>query len=495
MTHLQPTGSGRDPLRFPPSSGPDDAGGSPVADPASPPAASIVRGSMADDRGLRALLMRTSGGSGDSTTTGGAARAPLAEAAAAAIAKGRATPKSGGPEGSERLLSARHAQRISHLAEAVAPKVRAAIEADLAALDGPAAALAKTIYLKAAAARSGPLLDGPPAARHAALATLRAFSGRIAGLSREDLLEGATVLDLDSRVSSSTFDPMTLDEARGVTHAAEARDTDPANDGLFQRFMGSCGTATLQMALAEDDPVRAFVIHDAGLHSTAEHDVVGRFQAEVLGEFGSVALGRGSRFELARLRNALGRLKRRGAISKKDAAALVAYGESRGDLTPGATRALEAVRARYDGFPSDAVLQQVRRDPVHGEDGLTLQELQKALDEHLGSVTGVHYRIAGGPDGIARGEAGPYLDAVTRALQQGFDVPLGTTGPGHYMLMSAVEGQAPERRFLVSDPWDGRTAWVPERDLISGRFTADPFFQADLDKPGFVDSFYLPKEA
>jgi len=97
-------------------------------------------------------------------------------------------------------------------------------------------------------------------------------------------------------------------------------------------------------------------------------------------------------------------------------------------------------------------------------------------------------------EAAARGQAGRHLDAVAAALARGVDVPFGVSEPAHWMLMTAVRAGAEGREFLVSDPGGGRTAWVTEKDLVSGAFCARQFF---LNKPGerpYVDCFFLPTD-
>ncbi len=72
------------------------------------------------------------------------------------------------------------------------------------------------------------------------------------------------------------------------------------------------------------------------------------------------------------------------------------------------------------------------------------------------------------------------------------DVPFGIAEPAHWMLLSAVEGEGAERRFLVSDPDGGRTVWVSDADLRSGEFARTQFHLCeDKDRP-YIDSFVLP---
>ncbi len=418
----------------------------------------------------------------------------LAKLAEEALAVGRKRTRSTGPEGVEHLVSKIQDERASALASEVSGSLDRKLSGLVLKVQGPAQAEARTIFFKALAARKEALLGADSRARDAAVDELSAFAPRLHGLDLASLRARSTVLDLDSRVSTSDFDPTGMDELRGVVHAhtteaAPIRD----NDGLFQRFMGSCGTTTLQMAICEADPVRAFQLHEAGLHSASVSDIAARFQEKVLKELGSAALGRSAKTHLARLRNGLGRLKAQDKVKPEDARSLVAHAEGRRRLTQRAERALAALRGLTGGFPSDKELGEIRSDPLKGDDGLELAALQKGLNKYLTPVTGTRYKILGGAEGIPDGQCGQHLDAVEQTLRRGYDVPFGTMGPGHYWLMSAVRGPSSQRHFLVSDPWNGKTVWIPEPDLVSSRFIVEPFDQAFLEDAGYIDSFYVPE--
>ncbi|MHC4390641.1 MAG: hypothetical protein ACYS22_04890 [Planctomycetota bacterium] len=457
---------------------------------------------MSTEAGLGGLLENAGAATAPTRTVPAAAQSLQAfrSLGRSALDHGLTTRKSEAAEGTEHLLGAFHARRADALFARADPALAGALAADLAAIEGPGAAVGRALYLKAALARSESLLGSDPVAREAALGTLLAFSTRLTGSSGEALLAQASVIDLDASTSTSDFEPMATDGLRGVLHDAKRNDTRGDNDGLFQRFMGSCGTTTLQMALAEEDPVRAFVIRDAGLHSPKARDTVGRFQEEVLQAFDSAALGRRVKHTVSRLRNHLGRQKRAGTVTAAGAEALLAHVTEGKPLEARGQIALTALRESTDGFPDPELLAEVLADPIKGEDGLTLEDLQAAIDDHLGAVTGRAYDLLVPQEdadfhpegrGFTDEALGRALDHVEASLEQGLDVPFGMEQPGHYMLMSATRRQGQDRDFLVSDPWTGRTAWVAEKDLISGAFSVDPFEQSYEKAPGYIDSFYV----
>ena len=74
----------------------------------------------------------------------------------------------------------------------------------------------------------------------------------------------------------------------------------------------------------------------------------------------------------------------------------------------------------------------------------------------------------------------------------GLDVPFGIAEPAHWMLLTAVKGEQPNRSFLVSDPDGGRTAWVSEHDFRDGSFADQQFQLCEKHNRPYVDSFILP---
>jgi hypothetical protein len=410
----------------------------------------------------------------------------------AAIAAGKAARKSRGPEGVEPVFSGQDESRIRRLQAQADPAVLRQIAAHLNQIRGADAPLARATYLKAAAVRLDALL-GPAAGRNAELATLEAFSRRLDGMDAAEILRRSTVLDLDSTASTSGFEPLSLDlQPKGHEPAGQG-DRRGDNDGLFQRFSGSCGPTTAQMILAEADPVRAFEIHDAGLVSSEPDDGPALFQAELLQRYKAVARSRQVHQNRLRVRNGLDELVRRGELDPDAAKALERHVQGQRAAAAKVRTALAALRGLAGGFPSDDDLAEMRADPRKGPEGLSFEEFGHMLDSVLRPVTGCRYRRLGPADGIEPGQAGRYLDQVEAALQQGYDVPFGAAVSEHWMMLSAVQGRPPQREFLVTDPFSGRTAWIGEAKLVSGEFSADPFELVGPGEKDYIDSFYLPE--
>ncbi len=393
-------------------------------------------------------------------------------------------PRSLGPEGREPLLNARERARVRAALQGAAPGVRREVLTLGRGLEG----VGRALFLRAVAARAE-RMSAP-----ATMETLRAFAKVVRGLEPEVLRERATVLDLDSTRNTSGFDALTLWEKRGTIRAPAGREA-ADDDGLLQRFTSTCGPTVLQMVLAEADPVVAFAISREGRASVSSRDGAARFQRAVLEEFGSVGIPRHESAVAARLNNALGRLVKSGAVTGAQRDALRRYARAEGPLDARAAQALAAVRARYDGFPQDRDVTALRAAVLPARDeGLWTRDFLAAFEASVRHVTGTRYRATEPEDGFARGQARQHLDAVERALARGVDVPFGIVEPAHWMLMTAVRTVAGRREFLVSDPDGGRTAWVTEKDLVSGVFGSKQFF---LNKPSerpYVDCFLLPAD-
>lgn len=388
--------------------------------------------------------------------------------------------RSSAAEGVEALVNPREAAR-ARAALAAAP---AEVKRLVSSLEGQG--VAQGLFLRAMAARADRIKDP------ATVNVLRAFAKSMEGLDAKTLLDRATVLDLNASENTSAFDAQTLWEKRGTVKAPAGRSA-ADDDGLLQRFTSTCGPTVLQMVLAEADPVVAFAINSEGRASTSSRDGAAQFQRAVLEEFGGLGVPRLESALASRLKNGLGRLVSTGALPGDLRDALLRYTKSQGPLDARAKNALHALREQYDGFPTDAELSQVRTAILPARDaGLGTPEFLAAFDKYVKNVTGTKYRSTEPADGFKRGQAGKHLDAVASALQDGHDVPFGVCEPAHWMLMTNVREGAVGREFLVSDPDGGRTAWVTEKDLVSGVFGDKQFHLSQPRERPYIDCFFLP---
>lgn len=393
-------------------------------------------------------------------------------------------------EGSEALINSAEAAKVRATLAGAPKAVGSEVLALATGFRGASAPVASALLLKAAGARAE-ALKGPGAEK--ALATLRAFAKQMQGLDAATLQTRATVLDLDSGKNESPFDAQGLWERRGTVRGLP-KDAAADNDGLLQRFTSTCGTTVLQMVMAEADPVLAFAINDTGRASVSAHDATADFQRRVLEEFGGVGIPRLESHLASRLKNGLGQLVRAREITGDQRDSLLRYATGNGPLDARAKNALHAMREQYEGFPADGELQKLKAAVIPARDeGLGTAEFEKALHKYASHLTGLGYRMTNPPDGFARGQVGRHLDAVEKALAKGADVPFGVSEPAHWMLLTATRKVDGAREFLVSDPDGGKTAWVKERDFVSGAFGDKQFHLNKPDERPYVDCFFLPK--
>lgn len=397
--------------------------------------------------------------------------------------------RSAGTEGQEALLNRREAARLEHYWPRFSLDTQQHVHAQLTNFQGPAAGFARGLFLRAVGARA-PFMDTNPQALQAVLD----FGKRLAGMSLEDLRTHATVLDLDSSVNESALNPQAYWERRGTIHDKSLGDEHGDNDGLFQRFTGSCGPTVIQMILAEADPMVAFAIHDSGITSDSTQDDVAKFQRSLLEAYDGIAVGRKESILSSRLRNGLGRLRANGHLSNAQSEAILNHAFQQTKLGTAGEAGLAIIRNAFDGFPSGADIERLQQSNLRLDEGMHTEGFCEALNDRLGPLTGITYESTSPADGFARGQAYRHLDKVVRALKRGIDIPFGIQEPAHWMMLSAVKGRKPMRQFLVSDPDGGRTAWVREDALLKGSFGDAPFALCMPEERSYIDCFLLPTE-
>jgi Papain-like cysteine protease AvrRpt2 len=95
--------------------------------------------------------------------------------------------------------------------------------------------------------------------------------------------------------------------------------------------------------------------------------------------------------------------------------------------------------------------------------------LDSALNLLAGPITNRTYTTqAAGNTPAARTAT---MNQMEKLLDQGIDVPIRVAWPGggaHFQLCTDVQGTAPNRQFLVSDPWNGQTGWISEAAIANG---------------------------
>lgn len=123
----------------------------------------------------------------------------------------------------------------------------------------------------------------------------------------------------------------------------------------------------------------------------------------------------------------------------------------------------------------------VKRESEGGK-GIPLSDL---LDKKVGKFTGVDYTHH--PAGATEAARGAELDIVAKKLKNGQDVPIRAqwpSGGGHFMFLTDVRGTGDNQKFLLTDPWTGKTEWMTRQELVK------PDCQFPADKGVLSHTYY-----
>jgi hypothetical protein len=115
-------------------------------------------------------------------------------------------------------------------------------------------------------------------------------------------------------------------------------------------------------------------------------------------------------------------------------------------------------------------------DPSDSAKGISPDQVTKALNVSASPVTNRTYHresVENTPKGRTAA-----LDKMETQLRDQIDVPLVAYwdhGGAHALVATDVAGDKPNRQFLINDPWNGKTGWVSEKDIVNGHtdFFAD----------------------
>lgn len=177
----------------------------------------------------------------------------------------------------------------------------------------------------------------------------------------------------------------------------------------------------------------------------------------------------------------------------------------------GAVTAINARDASFDPnvgiftsrAPSSAGVDLARVEAIRGEvqqhglQAATGQTRGLSLGDVLASESGRRYDTTSVDPANTGRVSVAFANQAATLLEAGEAVPLRIGfkpghDAGHFMLMSDVRGAAPERQYLVSDPYRGTTQWVREADLRSGDFANDPRYGFGLGDAD-VTHMYFPQ--
>ncbi|MGE5183172.1 MAG: hypothetical protein ACM31C_13975, partial [Acidobacteriota bacterium] len=285
------------------------------------------------------------------------------------------------------------------------------------------------------------------------------FAKDIRGEKRADLIRETTLMDVDD-VNASKKDPDHL--------ASGDNDTTTDNDGLYQRFGDSCAVTTQQILRGEMDPIYARKLQKQGLDNPDPDSEISKQQEQILEKYkGSSTLRLGSDART----NLTGQLNKAKLDPDK---ALLVNQLMNGNVTDLAKQkaALDEVRAKNDGHPTDAEVKAMQYNSSHsGSTGVWQGDAAKDLTNDVTHLTLQEHNIT---DGV-----GNHLDNIDGLLKSGQPVPFNvawTGGGAHAMMMTDVRtGADGSRTYLVTDPWTGATRWVGQKDLSDGTWYQKTF--------------------
>jgi hypothetical protein len=330
------------------------------------------------------------------------------------------------------------------------------------------AAAERSLILKAVAARSDRLQDswmdsakrfigfGDSTEANKAMKEIQGFADDVRGLNRTELIRTTTALDVEA-ANTSTVDPNDI---------RSNSDTVGNNDGLFQRWNDSCGPTTAQMTRAEADPVYARQLHKEGINNADPNSNSAKEQKEVLENNGGTAVSRLGLQARGKLGGQLDAAQKAGELTGEQRTAVNKYVTNQSlsaEEQKKADEGLAVLRKRDGGHPTAAEVDAMRSNAGKNGNGMVLD---KALNSITGQSTHIDYKTQWvGNSGVTDDT----LKSFDERLKNGQDVPIrvsnaGNTG-GHFMMVSDVRGEGDNRRYLVSDPWSGKTAWLSAEEM------------------------------
>jgi|GEM_PF-1172698 len=396
-----------------------------------------------------------------------------------ALVNGVASARTGQSTGLEGILGPRQAEQAAralvNMPGEIYQQTQALLDKAGQGRDGlPAprsdAGAERALILKAVAARSDRLKDswmdsakrrlgfGDSTEANKAMAEIQGFAQDVRGLNRTELIRTTTPLDVES-ANTSRVDPNAL---------RSNNDAQGNNDGLFQRWNDSCGPTTAQLTRAEADPVYARQLHRDGLHNADPNSATAKEQRRVLEDVGGgSAVSRLGLQASQKLGDQLDAAQKAGALTGEQRTAINKFVSNK-PLTAAeqaqANAGLEVLRRRDAGHPTAAEVEAMRSNAGKNGDGMVLD---KALNDITRQSTHINYKTQWvGNSGMTDAT----LKEWDSRLKNGQDVPIrvsnASNGGGHFMMVNDVRGEGANRRYLISDPWSGKTAWLSRDELL-----------------------------
>jgi len=354
----------------------------------------------------------------------------------------------------------------------------------------------KETPLDVAAQKRGVCVD-TPAGR--AMGEIIGFAGEVRGMKREDLIHNTTTLAINRVDRGPDVDNLPAGNTR-------------RHVGLYQRYDAACGPTTAQNMQAERDPVFALKLrkdfnnpgNDSDLarqqkgvlEKTRFYDAAGNVvnatpaQVAKWAKDGTMPPG-ATQFVTPTAYNRLG-----GQAEKRLAAQLgnawslthipadqrnaaLKYMRNQ-QTTPAeavlAKKAFDKIAKVDGGHPTATELDAMRSNYTRNPSGTSTKKLEhtwmylpEALSDIAPPAAGKTWQANVTNGGTARGMSNADITKLDTTLKAGTDVPIRICnaggGGGHFMMISDVRGEGANKKYLISDPWTGKTAWVKQSEL------------------------------
>ncbi len=264
-------------------------------------------------------------------------------------------------------------------------------------------------------------------------------------------------------------------------------------DGLQQKFTMSCGPTSIQIVHGESDPVFALKVSKDNKHNLNYKTSTGEQQKDYLNQK-----------HLPRLVEAAWKqygtkIQARAKSHPADLPKLIALDNwIKGAAHDASKLAGGKAWAHSAGF-SDDILGEFKKYYPFPEPGWQNSDFQNKANAEVKHPANAKFderaippkwkSIAGKMRPISTMKKRD-TNRLYRALFDGRDIPMGIMwydGGGHFMVFTdcktKTSGGKKVRYFLLSDPWEGKSAWISEENVLKG--DVSPFGK------GAIDSIYL----
>lgn len=319
----------------------------------------------------------------------------------------------------------------------------------------------KALILKAVAARSDRLKD--PGSSDAAFKEIADFAKAIRGTKREELIRTTTATDV-----------------QGTSNA----------ESMKQTYENSCAPTVSQMTRAEVDPVYARDLATMGADkvdaeqkwlydNTSDHVVQGPSNHVVVARDVATSREQLDNFLRGNFAQQNGPIPPPVAFSRDEIGALSKHANGL-PMSTAEQAALPGAKTRLDSL-GDANFNSAKLD------ALNKAPKPDGVDE--GSALKINGQHDMNAHAVVKGDEKTALKAMKSRLEAGEPVPFSIEYTGQVTGHALLATDYRDGKFLIADPYSGKTAWVSEADMKSGAF-ADKTFQ--LGGAARIDNYFAP---